>query len=83
MGYERYRLKTGILGNMDKILKKFPGPGIRTRDLSNEKLGFGDYTTEKSNNVDRFQCLNLTTVSISKQAFVNKQMLQIGCHSSK
>ena len=39
---------------MDKILKKFPGPGIRTRDLSSEKPGFDDFTTETTTHTDRF-----------------------------
>ena len=43
-----------VYENMDKILKKFPGPGIRTRDLSNEKPGFDDFTTERVVYTDRF-----------------------------
>ena len=47
-------LKSDITENMDKILKKYPGPGIRTRDLSNEKPGLDDFTTERIIYTDRF-----------------------------
>ena len=75
----------GKKANLRKILKKFPRPGYRTRSLSIKELGFNSCTTEPTIIAYQFRYINLKAVfvSISKQAFVNKQMLLIGFYSSE
>ena len=75
----------GKQGNLRKIWKRFPRPEYRTRSLSTKELGFSSYTTEPTILTDQFRYINLIAVfvSISKQVFVNKQMLLIGFYSSE